>query len=218
VGQFSVGINTTASLSWVLPEANNSTVMLIDYTGAVKQSYAYEPYGKTTASGGADSNSQQYTGRENDQTGLYYYRNRYYMPGCMRFISEDPIGWASGQTNNYAYVGGNPVQLRDPTGLLPLVDDYFKGKEFACLETQKRQWVNWRNQAMMTPFAQLKPSDSYVLQHAQNEIAQIAIQQANILGEEAAKDVYKPSGLTGRGPNVHLGVGILGAGISSGCH
>ena len=36
------------------------------------------------------------------------------------FISEDPIGWASGQTNNYAYVGGNPVQYRDPTGSISL--------------------------------------------------------------------------------------------------
>jgi uncharacterized protein RhaS with RHS repeats len=34
-----------------------------------------------------------------------------------RFISEDPIGWASGQTNAYAYVGGNPVQFTDPAGL-----------------------------------------------------------------------------------------------------
>jgi hypothetical protein len=35
----------------------------------------------------------------------------------MRFISEDPIGWASGQTNDYAYVGGNPVQFSDVYGL-----------------------------------------------------------------------------------------------------
>ncbi|CAE6767372.1 hypothetical protein R69888_03704 [Paraburkholderia haematera] len=48
---------------------------------------------------------------------LYYYRNRYYSPATARFISEDPIGWASGQTNAYAYVGGNPVQLNDPFGL-----------------------------------------------------------------------------------------------------
>jgi hypothetical protein len=39
------------------------------------------------------------------------------MPGCARFISEDPIGWASGQTNNYAYVGGDPVSNIDPSGL-----------------------------------------------------------------------------------------------------
>ncbi|MBK5052987.1 RHS repeat-associated core domain-containing protein [Paraburkholderia domus] len=45
-----------------------------------------------------------------------YYRNRYYDPSTARFISQDPIGWASGQTNAYAYVGGNPVQFTDPTG------------------------------------------------------------------------------------------------------
>ncbi|MBK5148620.1 hypothetical protein IQ285_13110 [Burkholderia sp. R-69608] len=32
-------------------------------------------------------------------------------------MSEDPIGYASGQTNVYAYVGGNPVQFSDPSGL-----------------------------------------------------------------------------------------------------
>jgi uncharacterized protein RhaS with RHS repeats len=37
-------------------------------------------------------------------------------PRDRRFISEDPIGWASGQTNAYAYVGGNPVQFTDPLG------------------------------------------------------------------------------------------------------
>ena len=48
---------------------------------------------------------------------MYYYRNRYYDPTTARFISEDPIGWASGQTNAYAYVNGNPVQFSDPEGL-----------------------------------------------------------------------------------------------------
>ncbi len=118
---------TMASLSWVLPEANNSTLITTDPAGVTKQTNAH-PYGNTTTTG-MDSNSQQYTGRENDKTGLYYYRNRYYMPGCMRFISEDPIGWASGQTNNYAYVGGDPVSLVDPSGLTTYnaceTSDYF---------------------------------------------------------------------------------------------
>ncbi|MFL9951612.1 RHS repeat-associated core domain-containing protein [Paraburkholderia agricolaris] len=46
-----------------------------------------------------------------------YYRNRCYHPATGRFISEDPIGYASGQTNAYAYVGGNPVSYSDPSGL-----------------------------------------------------------------------------------------------------
>jgi type VI secretion system secreted protein VgrG len=48
---------------------------------------------------------------------MFYYRNRYYSPATGRFISEDPIGYASGQTNAYAYVNGNPVSLVDPLGL-----------------------------------------------------------------------------------------------------
>ncbi|WP_081923146.1 hypothetical protein [Paraburkholderia fungorum] len=31
-------------------------------------------------------------------------------------IGEEPIGYASGQTNAYAYVGGNPVSYSDPRG------------------------------------------------------------------------------------------------------
>lgn len=57
----------------------------------------------------------QYTGRENDGAGLYYYRARYYDPLLKRFLSEDPIGIA-GSLNVYGYAGGNPVNLIDPTG------------------------------------------------------------------------------------------------------
>jgi RHS repeat-associated protein len=58
----------------------------------------------------------QYAGRENDGTGLYYNRARYYSPQFGRFISADPIGLGGG-TNVYAYVNGNPLSLSDPLGL-----------------------------------------------------------------------------------------------------
>jgi RHS repeat-associated protein len=58
----------------------------------------------------------QYTSRENDATGLLYYRARYYDPVLKRFISSDPIGLAGGM-NMYAYVEGDPVSLVDPLGL-----------------------------------------------------------------------------------------------------
>jgi RHS repeat-associated protein len=112
--------NNGANRHSVLRDATNSTVMLLDAAQDSTVRFAYEPYGATTADA-AHSHSQQYTGRENDHPGtpqgLYYYRARYYMPGIARFISEDPIGWASGQTNNYAYVGGNPISFTDPFGL-----------------------------------------------------------------------------------------------------
>jgi RHS repeat-associated protein len=56
------------------------------------------------------------SGRENDGTGLYFYRARYYDPTLQRFISEDPIGFGGGQANLYAYVGNSPLNMIDPTG------------------------------------------------------------------------------------------------------
>ena len=117
----STGTGATAMLHWAMPEANNSTVTMTDSAGTSQKTYAYDPYGRTRPGAGTDTNSQQYTGRENDGTGLYYYRNRYYMPECMRFISEDPLGWASGQSNNYAYVGGDPINNTDPSGELGIL-------------------------------------------------------------------------------------------------
>ena len=101
----------------LLTDALGSTLALTDGTGATQTSYSYEPYGKTTVSGTASSNSFEYTGRENDSTGLYFYRARYYNPGLQRFVSEDPIGLAGG-INSYAYVEGNPISFTDPTGLI----------------------------------------------------------------------------------------------------
>lgn len=108
--------NDGANLRSVLSDANGNTLMLLDAAQAKVTGYAYDPYGVTQAEV-TTGNTQQYAGRENDGTGLYYYRSRYYMPGIARFISEDPIGWSSGQTNNYAYVAGDPISFLDPTGL-----------------------------------------------------------------------------------------------------
>jgi RHS repeat-associated protein len=56
-----------------------------------------------------------YTGREPDETGLVYYRARYYDPTLGRFTQRDPVGLQGG-INLYAYVGGNPVNFKDPRG------------------------------------------------------------------------------------------------------
>ncbi|MCA9421820.1 MAG: RHS repeat-associated core domain-containing protein, partial [Nitrospira sp.] len=59
----------------------------------------------------------QFTGREHDGTGLLYYRARYYSPVIQRFISEDPVGFAGGDPNLYAYVANSPTNKTDSLGL-----------------------------------------------------------------------------------------------------
>ena len=97
-------------------DALGSTLDLTNQAGAVQARYTYEAFGKTTIEG-TSSNPFQYTGRENDGTGLYYYRARYLNPMTGRFIQQDPIGFAGGDLNVYAYVGNNPVLFRDELGL-----------------------------------------------------------------------------------------------------
>lgn len=89
---------------------------MTDSSGASNTTYAQEPFGKTTKAG-ASINSFQFTGRENDETGLYYYRARYYSTSLNRFIGEDPLELASGDTNFYAYVFDSPINYVDPSGL-----------------------------------------------------------------------------------------------------
>ena len=98
-----------------LTDALDSTTALTNSSGATTASYIYEPFGNTSATGGS-TNSYQYTGRENDGTGVYYFRARYYSPASMRFISEDPIGFLGG-TDYYAYVADAPTTHIDPLGL-----------------------------------------------------------------------------------------------------
>ncbi len=99
-----------------LTDALGSTVALADSAGTVQTEYTYEPFGVTSVTGAPNSNSFQYTGRENDGTNFYYYRARYYQPALQRFASEDPIGF-SGGINFFSYVYNNPLEFTDPYGL-----------------------------------------------------------------------------------------------------
>ena len=107
--------DSTGSYSY-LTDNLDSTLALTNSSGAISTSYNYEPYGNTTQTGSASTNALQYSGRENDGTGLYYNRARYYSPGYGRFIGEDPIGLLGG-INNYAYADGDPIDFYDPYGL-----------------------------------------------------------------------------------------------------
>jgi RHS repeat-associated protein len=92
-----------------------SIVKTSNASGSATATYAYDPFGQITSGSPPD---YAFTGREWDpETGLYYFRARYYDPKIGRFISEDPIGFDGGDVNLYAYVWNNPTNFVDPEGL-----------------------------------------------------------------------------------------------------
>ncbi len=99
-------------------DALGSVLELSDGSGEVQTIYSYDPFGNTSITG-TSANVFQYTGRENDETGLYYYRERYMSPSLHRFISEDTVFRVTG--NIYAYTKNNPIIGNDPFGLLTLI-------------------------------------------------------------------------------------------------
>lgn len=134
------GTGTTASAEYYHADGLGSVLVLTSAAGAVQTTYTYDPFGNTSVTGGSSANPFQFTGRENDGTGLYYYRARYYIPALHRFLTEDPLNLSRlrrlfdkypeaqffyhlylsdpQRQNAYAYVGNAPMTYVDPFGLL----------------------------------------------------------------------------------------------------
>ena len=97
-----------------------SVTSLSSSAGALTNTYTYDSFGNLTASTGSLTNRFQFTGRELDsETGIYYYRARYYDPNAGRFIREDPRKEVVGGMNFYAYVRNNAPNFSDPDGRDP---------------------------------------------------------------------------------------------------
>ena len=114
-----------------LGDALGSIVALADATSAITTEYTYEPYGETTAFGLPAANPFQFTGRENDGTGLYFYRARYYDAKWGRFLIPDPLGLKS-DVNPYRYAADNPLRFVDRMGLAP--------RDSACEDCPGGEW------------------------------------------------------------------------------
>ncbi len=113
---------------YYLNDANFNVTALLNTSGDAVERYVYSPYGvatiydatwTNTRSESSYANVTLYTGRELDpETGLYYYRNRYYSAEPGRFVSGDPIGYEGGEFSLYPYLRGRPLVWIDPLGLI----------------------------------------------------------------------------------------------------
>jgi RHS repeat-associated protein len=97
-----------------LVDAINSTVATTNEMGVIEAEFHYEAFGENSS--GETEFSFQFTGRQAIGDGLYYYRARFYDSKTGSFISQDPIGFSSGELNLYGYVGNSPHNFNDPTG------------------------------------------------------------------------------------------------------
>lgn len=95
-----------------------SVIALTDSDGHLAESYSYDVYGRANITSTL-GNSYLFTGRQYDpETGLCYYRARYYSPSIGRFLQTDSVGYIS-SINLYKYCYNNPVNYKDSDGRTP---------------------------------------------------------------------------------------------------
>ena len=97
-----------------------SSTLELDQNAQVISEEGYYPFGATAwfARGSevdVDYKTIRYSGKEMDDSGLYYYGARYYAPWLQRWVSADPAGDVDG-LNLYAMVGNNPLTYCDHEG------------------------------------------------------------------------------------------------------
>jgi RHS repeat-associated protein len=110
-----------SQLRWFLGDHQGTIRDVVDGNGSVIDHITYDSFGQILTQTSNIDLRFTYTGREWDkEAGQYYYRARYYDAAVGRFISEDPIGFSSGDGNLSRYVSNSPVNFVDPSGNISL--------------------------------------------------------------------------------------------------
>ena len=110
-GRLIQSINENNEETYYAQDQIGSNTVLTDSSGNVITKNEYDPFGRDVSS---NKGEFKYTGKEQDNSGLYYYGARYYDSSIGRFTQVDPEFKAV--ESSYSYADNNPLIYNDPTG------------------------------------------------------------------------------------------------------
>ena len=123
VDQILARTDSSGNTAWYITDKLGSVVQVVSSaTGAVVlDNITYDPFGNIVSQTNSSNGDRfLFAGMQYDATtGIYYDHARYYDAAIGRFMSQDPMGFAAGDTNLYRYVQNTPTDASDPSGLLP---------------------------------------------------------------------------------------------------
>lgn len=112
-------------------DAHGSVRLLTDSAGETTDTYAYDAFGNLASAFGSTANDYRYRGERFDSDlGAYHLRERYYSPQRGRFLTSDPFAGFTDvprTLHKYLYVGADPVNYIDPSGLTETTEYKLRG-------------------------------------------------------------------------------------------
>jgi RHS repeat-associated protein len=111
-------VSTTNKQELFTDVLDSTIAMADDGANTISRSYAYDPDGNPTTTGTGATTNLLFAGGHQINGTPYHFGARYYDPTTATWTQQDPVNQISSLTeaNQYAYVGGNPINAVDPTG------------------------------------------------------------------------------------------------------
>ena len=196
--------SATTGVSYFLTDHLGSTAAFADISGNAAEQLAYDSFGNSV---GSARTRYGFTGRERDpDSGLLFYRARFYDPQLGRFISEDPIGLAGG-VNGYSYTSNSPARRKDPSGLYEIdvhyYMTYFLALHTGCFSPEQARRIAWADQAT-DDNEKTAPGFGWTAQQRERNRKYHDLQPGNYEGKPSAELALAATDDEGEGQYLHF--------------
>jgi RHS repeat-associated protein len=129
------GLDTSPVMRYNIDDHLGNASFTLDTTGSLTHREEYFPFGETSF-GSYSKKRYRFCGKERDEeSGLYYYGARYYMPWQCRFVSVDPLAGEYPFYTPYQYAGNQPIIAIDLDGLEPAFTGDHEGQKATTMES-----------------------------------------------------------------------------------